>query len=249
MEYIYLLFNEHIPNLVKFGFSTRNPRDRAAELSAPTGVPGRWDVLHYWEVEDGRGVEQAVFQSLSEFRLSNQEFFRLAPEEAVRLISERIRQIGTNPTEKAKIEAEKRRQTESLEERRRFARIRELEQMIENVGGEIARRQQSIRNNIESGEKTGMAIAFVGALVVLAASFSSINSEKGFMPAAICSAFFAIVSFPILYILILGFEKSKHHEKLEAIEKQVCAEMGIASIHDLERRISNLRYYHKECDY
>ena len=40
MEFVYLLTNEYVPELVKFGFRTRDLHERADELSAPTGVPG-----------------------------------------------------------------------------------------------------------------------------------------------------------------------------------------------------------------
>lgn len=107
MQYVYLLTNDHVPKLVKFGFSRREPRLRAAELSAPTGVPGKWKVEHLWEVEDGYGVEQKVFYHLADKRLGRQEFFEMDAAEAIAKISAVIRHVGTNPTQRAKEQAER----------------------------------------------------------------------------------------------------------------------------------------------
>lgn len=114
MQYVYLLTNNHVPRLVKFGFSRREPNLRAAELSAPTGVPGKWKVEHFWEVEDGYGVEQEVFFHLSDKRLGRQEFFEMDAAEAISRISAVIRHVGTNPTQRAKEDAE-RAQKEALQ--------------------------------------------------------------------------------------------------------------------------------------
>lgn len=86
MQYVYLLLNEHMPGLVKIGYTEREPEARAAELSSPTGVPGEFRVHASWAVDDGRTVEGLVFAELAPYRLLNQEFFRLTPDEARRLI-------------------------------------------------------------------------------------------------------------------------------------------------------------------
>ncbi|WP_194727135.1 GIY-YIG nuclease family protein [Noviherbaspirillum malthae] len=107
MQYIYLLTNVHVPKLVKFGFSRRDSRLRAAELSAATGVPGKWEVHHFWEVEDGYGVEQEVFFQLADKRLGKKEFLEMEPKEAIAEISAVIADVGINPTARAKAEAER----------------------------------------------------------------------------------------------------------------------------------------------
>lgn len=105
MEYVYLLTNDHVPKLVKFGFSRRDPCLRATELSAPTGVPGRWRVHHFWEVEDGYSVEQAVFSHLAHKRLGRQEFLEMDAADAITKISTIISNVGTNPMQRAQEEA------------------------------------------------------------------------------------------------------------------------------------------------
>ena len=97
MQFVYLLVNEHVPNLVKFGFTARDPQTRAIELSSPTAVPGSWQVYRYWEVIDAAEVERIVFQRLAEYRLGRQEFFRLDPGQAVRRIARVISFVGIDP--------------------------------------------------------------------------------------------------------------------------------------------------------
>ena len=108
-EYVYLLINPHIPQLVKFGYSTRPPEERAIELSQPTGVPGAWTVYHKWEVTDGYRTEQMVFRQLASYREGRQEFFKLKPEKATKLITEAISNPGISPEEERQQREKKRR--------------------------------------------------------------------------------------------------------------------------------------------
>lgn len=80
-EYLYILENENIPKLVKFGFTKNHPRERAKQLSADTGVPGRYRIIKFWRVKDGFKWEQYVFKKLSSYRKTG-EFLKLTPQEA-----------------------------------------------------------------------------------------------------------------------------------------------------------------------
>ena len=51
-EYVYLLKNDNIPKLVKFGTTKNDPVFRAKQLSQETGVPGRYRVVKSWRVKD-----------------------------------------------------------------------------------------------------------------------------------------------------------------------------------------------------
>lgn len=84
-EHLYLLINPFVPSLVKFGFTTRDPDSRAAELSGSTGVPGKWIVHHDWEVQNAFSLEQKVFRELSRYRRTG-EFFELDQDNAVGMI-------------------------------------------------------------------------------------------------------------------------------------------------------------------
>jgi len=84
--YLYVLKNQHIPKLVKVGYTDRNPHTRAEELSNVTGVPGKWVVHHSWCISEAYDWEQKVFQALSAKRETG-EFLRFKPDEAVDAIS------------------------------------------------------------------------------------------------------------------------------------------------------------------
>ncbi len=106
MEYVYLLSNKHVPYLVKFGFTTRHPHERADELSVGTGVPGKWVVRQFWEVTDGYAVEQVIFQRLKKYREGNEEYFRLSVDKAIKKISATIAQVGIDPVAEAALQSQ-----------------------------------------------------------------------------------------------------------------------------------------------
>ena len=83
--YVYVLRNEYI-NLVKIGYTDRNPQDRAQELSNFTGVPGKWRVCKSWRLPNAYNWEQRIFKELAAYRKDG-EFFRLTPEKAIDLIT------------------------------------------------------------------------------------------------------------------------------------------------------------------
>lgn len=82
--FVYILVNDHMPDLCKIGCTERSPHERAAEISKATGVPAPFDVLCYAEVEDFQRIEARLHQWLSEYRVSsNREFFKDATVHAV----------------------------------------------------------------------------------------------------------------------------------------------------------------------
>ncbi len=84
--WVYVLASKGSPDLVKVGFSTKDPVLRAAELNS-TGVPYPFDVEYDVLVERPRDIEQAAHQLLSGVHF-NKEFFRtdvLTAAQAIRL--------------------------------------------------------------------------------------------------------------------------------------------------------------------
>lgn len=85
--FVYILTNDYMPNVYKVGCTERSPHERAAELSASTGVPAPFEVLCYIECHDFQAVETKVHGWLSGNRISNgREFFNGGLEYAVRLL-------------------------------------------------------------------------------------------------------------------------------------------------------------------
>lgn len=120
--HVYILSNEHVPNLLKIGFTDRDPEIRARELSNNTGVPGYWVVQQHWLVEDAYNLEQRIFKDLSPQRVTG-EFFKLELNDAINRVSKllhtygAINDDGLSPAELKKLE-KKRRAQEKKEQQR-----------------------------------------------------------------------------------------------------------------------------------
>jgi len=88
--WVYVITNASMPDLVKIGYSTKDPNLRAGELSS-TGIPHPYMVAYDIHVEEPREIEQAVHDQLKH-KNEGKEWFRCSLAEAV----QRIRQtVGT----------------------------------------------------------------------------------------------------------------------------------------------------------
>ena len=78
LGWVYILTNEAMPGMVKIGLTTRTPKERAAELSASSGVPLPFKVAWARAVPDCAYVEKAVHRMLDDKRVSaSRESFRV----------------------------------------------------------------------------------------------------------------------------------------------------------------------------
>ena len=81
--YVYVLINASFPDLVKIGRTIKDPKIRAAELSA-TGTPDKFVVAHQVFVKNCVQLEQELHDLFSEKRHSNnREFFRITVHEVI----------------------------------------------------------------------------------------------------------------------------------------------------------------------
>lgn len=86
--WIYILTNISMPGIVKIGRTDRTPTERAAELSAATGVPTRF-TLH-WEAATGDAelAEAEIHRILDDKRVNDdREFFRVDPDSAIDVVA------------------------------------------------------------------------------------------------------------------------------------------------------------------
>jgi len=117
-EYLYILENENIPKLVKFGFTKNHPRERAKQLSADTGVPGHYKIIKFWRVKEGYKWEQYVFKKLFSYRKTG-EFLKLTPQSAIDKIEIILTEVNaTSDYEKFELEESRLREKELFEEER-----------------------------------------------------------------------------------------------------------------------------------
>ena len=88
--YVYVMINPSLPNLVKIGKTSREPNERAKELSSATGVPTPFILVYYKPFRDCNLAESVVHHFFEEkgARVNgNREFFQVSPTEAIDLIN------------------------------------------------------------------------------------------------------------------------------------------------------------------
>lgn len=84
--FVYVLENRSMPGILKIGYTSKSPFDRAKELSS-TGVATPFKVAHAIESEYAKKVERQVHRLLSECRINkNREFFRCDIDRAISMI-------------------------------------------------------------------------------------------------------------------------------------------------------------------
>lgn len=87
--YVYVMTNSSIEGQVKIGKTTRDPYERAKELSSATGVPTPFVVVFYKPFRDCHFAEKTIHQYLEKkgYRVSNnREFFSMSIPEAIDVV-------------------------------------------------------------------------------------------------------------------------------------------------------------------
>jgi hypothetical protein len=77
-----------MPGLIKLGFTTQSPPNRAEKLSNETPVPTPFSVACYWRVKDPYVLEQMLGADLKESN-AGKEFYRLTPEHVSEFVQEK----------------------------------------------------------------------------------------------------------------------------------------------------------------
>lgn len=88
--YVYVMINPSLPNLVKIGKTSREPNERAKELSSATGVPTPFILVYYKPFRDCHLAESVIHHFFEEkgARVNgNREFFQVSTNEAIDLIN------------------------------------------------------------------------------------------------------------------------------------------------------------------
>lgn len=87
--FVYVMTNSSIEGQVKIGKTTRDPYERAKELSSATGVPTPFVVVFYKPFKDCHFAERTIHQYLEKkgYRVSNnREFFSMSIPEAIDVV-------------------------------------------------------------------------------------------------------------------------------------------------------------------
>lgn len=87
--YVYVMINPSLPEMVKIGMTTKDPNERAKELSAATGVPTPFILVFYKPFVDCYSTEQRIHQFLEDkgYRVkNNREFFNMPTKLAIDIV-------------------------------------------------------------------------------------------------------------------------------------------------------------------
>jgi hypothetical protein len=86
--FLYIVSNPAMPGLLKVGYTTRAVNQRLTEL-ASTGVPGKFRLEFYCEIESSVVLERKTHSALRKYH-HNKEFFKCSVHEAVRAVKTQL---------------------------------------------------------------------------------------------------------------------------------------------------------------
>ncbi|MBO4560797.1 MAG: GIY-YIG nuclease family protein [Bacteroidaceae bacterium] len=87
--YVYVMINPSLPDMVKIGKTTKDPNERAKELSTATGVPTPFVVVFYKPFTNCDAAELTIHNYLEDqgYRVSeNREFFNIPVNDAINVV-------------------------------------------------------------------------------------------------------------------------------------------------------------------
>ena len=88
-EYVYVLVNKSVPNMVKIGMTTSTPDERARQISAATGVATPWISVFSYACYRSDLLEEDIHLHLREHRVNHKrEMFAIDSHTAQRVIEE-----------------------------------------------------------------------------------------------------------------------------------------------------------------
>lgn len=83
--FVYLVYNESMPDLYKIGYTTKSPLQRCHELSDKTSVPTKFKIYCYGELNNPHELEKELHNAGERFRVNHaREFFKMPDENLLR---------------------------------------------------------------------------------------------------------------------------------------------------------------------
>lgn len=175
--WVYVITNKAMPNIVKVGFSMKDPELRAKELYH-TGTPHTYTVNYHVLVVNPFEVEQLVHGILSD-SIEGKEWFRCSVEEAIAVIKEVIakqRPIETFKKASALRSEEIKQQRELARKNKRAKEIRHLKNIkVYNMKNEqiVRKYQQHISEVLPADYKVYYAISYIASAILISILFSN----------------------------------------------------------------------------
>ena len=82
-SWVYILSNPTMPGLIKIGSTSKDPNERAKQISRGTGVPLEFEVKYAYRCFNAERLERELHKYLKPYRTNNKkEFFQLDLDEA-----------------------------------------------------------------------------------------------------------------------------------------------------------------------
>jgi hypothetical protein len=86
-EYVYILVNKSMPDMVKIGMTIREVEERAKEISGATGVPTPWVPVYSFKCFNSYKLEQEIHEHLNAVRVAdNREMFYMHSRDAIDIV-------------------------------------------------------------------------------------------------------------------------------------------------------------------
>jgi len=90
-QFVYVLANSSMPEMLKIGYTKNDPEERAIQLSKSTGVPMPFNVVYAYSCFNGERIEKEVHKQLKQKRVRGErEFFYVSLDE----VKQVIRNVG-----------------------------------------------------------------------------------------------------------------------------------------------------------
>ena len=90
-QYVYIMVNPSMPQMLKVGYTKNDPEERAIQLSKSTGVPMPFEVIYTYSCFNGERIEKEVHKILKQKRVRGErEFFYATLEE----VKQAIKNVG-----------------------------------------------------------------------------------------------------------------------------------------------------------
>jgi hypothetical protein len=148
MSYIYVMRNEHLPELVQIGMTDQTPEVHAQELSNATDGPGRFTVAQQWRLKNADRYTKRICGVLACYRVS-EERYRMPVEAAIHRITKMLHSWGVvNDEGLTKEDAEAMRQASTLcaeQKRVEDERQRTIDAEVVRVEAEASRQFQRLQ--------------------------------------------------------------------------------------------------------
>lgn len=167
--YVYIISNKAMPDLYKIGYTMKDPKIRAAELST-TGVPHEYIVEYEILIDKPLDTERSSHSKLGKYK-EGKEWFRCSPSQAIDAIKSSYGgNVYYEHSFRLDLDKETARRVSEEESKKAIEKIRgkkkELEHEIQNLHDELkSRGENTLETMTKERLKNAKFFSFLASLV------------------------------------------------------------------------------------